>query len=617
MKVPAGTARMPGGPWGDQRTETSSIIQFDGQPENPRIAELDGIIRGMTPQTKKVLFDGMAGAIPNAAPSQAPGMISPAMPPAAPVAGQPEAQPAPLTNLRQMALPPSYNEVGAPSLPGMVGVSQPQLREMPDAPAIDLGMIPGSGGYQLQAPKLPGGISPRIGRSGPSARESEYDRLVKSGSGASQIKNPWARIPLQIADAIGSSFFPGISMALPGTELHHRMLVNDAADAVDAEQGILDNESERELRGAQATEAQAQAGAVPSRIAESEARAESLLHPKDDSEGKTVTTAKGIFGWNPATKRYDTKVGDAPADKGAVTHMLDRNGNAFKLNQDGTATPIMTPDGKQVQGMAPGPESEKPLGNVDQMNQAMTARYQVLHPGGALPPHFTLPPNATRGDYERIDKAMESTERALGTKAQQDTTNEMRRQTMQMTADNRERQNTKLKPPPPSAVKTITANNAAIRTIDEALRQIEANPTATGWEGFLPDWVSNRMDDKGTEARAAISNIGSLQIKDRTGAAMTDAEAQRLQPFIPGLRDDKDTVVKKLSKLKEQVGAINNDVREIYGEGQGYSPMPDAGQQSASQNSGGGITVTAPDGSPHKFSTQAEADAFKKLAGIK
>ena len=35
MKVPAGTARMPGGPWGDQRTETSSIIQFDGQPDYP------------------------------------------------------------------------------------------------------------------------------------------------------------------------------------------------------------------------------------------------------------------------------------------------------------------------------------------------------------------------------------------------------------------------------------------------------------------------------------------------------------------------------------------------------------------------------------------------------
>lgn len=63
---------------------------------------------------------------------------------------------------------------------------------------------------------------------------------------------------------------------------------------------------------------------------------------------------------------------------------------------------------------------QQPLGNVDQMNQALTSRFQVLNPGKPLPPQFTLPADATQKDYDRIDKALEATEKATGTKAQQD-----------------------------------------------------------------------------------------------------------------------------------------------------------------------------------------------------
>jgi hypothetical protein len=61
---------------------------------------------------------------------------------------------------------------------------------------------------------------------------------------------------------------------------------------------------------------------------------------------------------------------------------------------------------------------DEPMGKalVDQTNAAMLARYQVLNPGKPLPPYFTLPPNATGKDYERIDKLMEGTEKAQGIK---------------------------------------------------------------------------------------------------------------------------------------------------------------------------------------------------------
>lgn len=57
---------------------------------------------------------------------------------------------------------------------------------------------------------------------------------------------------------------------------------------------------------------------------------------------------------------------------------------------------------------------------VQQLNQQLAARYQVLNPGKPLPPEFTLPANAKRQDYEDLDKALEQVEKAQGIKAQQE-----------------------------------------------------------------------------------------------------------------------------------------------------------------------------------------------------
>ncbi len=69
---------------------------------------------------------------------------------------------------------------------------------------------------------------------------------------------------------------------------------------------------------------------------------------------------------------------------------------------------------------------------VSQLNQGLSARYKILNPGKELPSEFTLPPTATQKDFDRIDKLMEATEKAQGTKAQQETVNEMRRQTQEL-----------------------------------------------------------------------------------------------------------------------------------------------------------------------------------------
>jgi hypothetical protein len=87
---------------------------------------------------------------------------------------------------------------------------------------------------------------------------------------------------------------------------------------------------------------------------------------------------------------------------------------------------------------------------------------------------------------------------------------------------------------------------------------------ATGLKGYLPNGVLNRVDPEGVDARAALSDIGSMVIHDRSGAAVSATEFPRLQPFIPSVRDDAATVKKKLKLFVENYKAIVDDQAEFY-----------------------------------------------------
>lgn len=85
-------------------------------------------------------------------------------------------------------------------------------------------------------------------------------------------------------------------------------------------------------------------------------------------------------------------------------------------------------------------EGEMPLGDrVPNLNQAFTARYQVLHPKAPLPPHYILPANATQKDFERTNTLLNGEESAFGTKETRDQTAELRKQTMALAAKNQEK----------------------------------------------------------------------------------------------------------------------------------------------------------------------------------
>ena len=142
---------------------------------------------------------------------------------------------------------------GTPAPPPVAPVMPPARAAAPIAPSGDTDEAAATVPFRPMA--APGRAVPTLGNMPTPEQQShlaERNRLVSSPSGIAGIKNPWARIPLQIAEAVGGGFFPGIDTLIPGTQLHHNALVRQA-------QGAVNQDTEQNLREAQARHASAEA----------------------------------------------------------------------------------------------------------------------------------------------------------------------------------------------------------------------------------------------------------------------------------------------------------------------------------------------------------------------
>jgi hypothetical protein len=128
------------------------------------------------------------------------------------------------------------------------------------------------------------------------------------------------------------------------------------------------------------------------------------------------------------------------------------------------------------------------------------------------------------------------------------------------------------KPLPASAAKGYLDNLQNLDRAQKALDLLEGksvgdatgDPEATGLKGYLPNVLLNRVDPAGVDTRAAIADLGSLVIHDRSGAAVTAAEMPRLAPFIPSANDDAVTAKKKTKLFVQNYKALVDDSAEFY-----------------------------------------------------
>jgi hypothetical protein len=131
----------------------------------------------------------------------------------------------------------------------------------------------------------------------------------------------------------------------------------------------------------------------------------------------------------------------------------------------------------------------------------------------------------------------------------------------------------KLKPIPANINTAISTNDMSIKRIQEALDLIKKNPDAIGLKNLLPGQALDRMDPKGVAARSAIGDIGSLVIHERSGAAVSASEMQRLN-FIPTPTDRADNAKTKLEAMLRYAKLNQQGLTETYAEDQGYKPNP-------------------------------------------
>ena len=210
--------------------------------------------------------------------------------------------------------------------------------------------------------------------------QAERSRLLEQGPGVDQISHriegtgfgqnhPFlgkllggiAQTAGKIGDVGLSVLAPEVAAQIPGTSLHHQELLGEANHAVNQDLGNAQKQAQTASENATA---QHTAAETPEVAPEAEAR-----------------------------------IGLEQAQTSLVPSEIEKN----KAELYGLQNPW---------AKLPGNE---PLGNVDQINKGMTDRYNVINKG-PLPPEFTLPQNATKNDFDRIDKLLTAAETAQGTK---------------------------------------------------------------------------------------------------------------------------------------------------------------------------------------------------------
>jgi hypothetical protein len=169
---------------------------------------------------------------------------------------------------------------------------------------------------------------------------------------------------------------------------------------------------------------------------------------------------------------------------------------------------------------------------------------------------------------------------------------------------------------PTSAAQKLMENQQNLRRAEQALSLITgADPSgdknATGWKGYVPDFALQRLDPEGVKTRAAISDIGSLVIHDRSGAAVTASEFPRLRPFIPRAEDDPKTAKTKLERFVQEYKAVVDEASDFY-RSSGYRVPVETLRGAGGAPRGGGGAPNGVDPAVWAVMTQEERDLWKK-----
>lgn len=226
-------------------------------------------------------------------------------------------------------VPPGEADTGPGSLEAL-----PPRQDLPAGRSVS-GRIAALESPQVSGPKVAPYVPPVSGQ------QAELQRLQKTGSGVSQIHNPFYKTLATIGDVISSGIYPGFGQFMPGTSAHHQMLVGNARAAEGDE--LARQKAEDESAGAEAARAhtEAETTALPvktgaeskhlgaqSRLAETQADVlaeEGKQKPKD----KYITVPGGGL-FNAETRTWERQ----PTDKSQLYELSKEAAEEHKVKAD-------------------------------------------------------------------------------------------------------------------------------------------------------------------------------------------------------------------------------------------------------------------------------------------
>lgn len=215
-------------------------------PDSPQVKPLPGSVPGIksSDQIVSEIHGAMAALPPEHQAALDHGISMMKSPESAAPAAPSQGAEAPPIATPSSAAPAS--PVADPSQPADAGIAEglalPNTRSISGRTAL------------LESPRM---MSPSIGAyeplpSPPSGAVTELKRLRDTGSGVSQIHNPFLKTLGTIADVVGSGFFPQFAQFVPGSSAHHEQLVGNKQAEVKQDDDLANNDEKRHLEHAQA-----------------------------------------------------------------------------------------------------------------------------------------------------------------------------------------------------------------------------------------------------------------------------------------------------------------------------------------------------------------------------
>lgn len=152
--------------------------------------------------------------------------------------------------------------------------------------------------------------------------------------------------------------------------------------------------------------------------------------------------------------------------------------------------------------------------------------------------------------------------------------------------------------PSPTVVTQMAQNNVTLDKIRRAREEVRVRPESFGLKNYLPDAVTQRTDAGGVDGRALVADIAGQKIHDRSGAAVTVGESQRLRPYVPNPTDTPETIEKKLANFEREYELMQQELA------QGKSIVEVTKKRAGANQASGKV------GEPAKKTGRVETDAL-------